>query len=572
VTLPQLDDAAIRSDLRFQDWYAARGDLRERSPIVFVQPPSATQEAVLTTPSETFASCGFQEIIGGVSLGNRGARTGGYSPRVDLDPGLNRSGLVTSATDPATGALRIETRAIDDAGQVADSVARTLSQPSDGRAMVLVAGSPRRVASFGGLKVSRAQTATREFTLQLEADRGQVAQRADFQGVEVGELVTRKVDVLTTTVQWRSGPLDRLRSALQSIQARWTSRRGADPPEPTDGVLYAYEEGSGRRMYRIGDGWFEITDQLSPPGEELVLQGGGPAPPETGGPAFFQARRVPPPNPPGDSFTVQPGPPARIEVGVLRRDAPTVRVETADGRTATAFQVGDSLSASPVDPVLGLSGTVEGAALMRDWPVVQNAMRSAARDLHGRSFAVLMDGDGVAFAFADHVVIAGAGHPWYERVLRAIDPASPERLPEFGIENGQAIHFDSTPLPPLGSGRRGSMRDALDEAKASDATYYFDRSLLPFEGGVVLWDNLPRDRGVIVSEVPEAAPSGRTSPADVRVSQGREWVRFSAFGGAGGGPGGGGGAVGSPIQPGPAFFVSLDCEDPEAAYAKECES
>ena len=579
--LPQLGDDQIRSDLRFQDWYAANNDLRERSPIVFVQPPSATQEAVLTQPSETFDTCGYLGINGGVSLANRGARTGGQAFRADLDPAVNRSGLLTSATDPTTGTLRIETKAIDDAGQVTDSVARTLSQPSDGRAVVLVNGSGRRVASFGGLRISRAQTATRDFELRLEAGAGSLAQRVDFQGLELGELITRRIDVSSATIQWRSGALDRAGRALRSMQDRWASGRGSgpggppagEPPagEPPDGVLYAFDDGPGRRLYRIGDrDWLERTDQPVPPGEELVLQGGGPAPPETGGPQFFQGRRVPPPDASGGFIEVSGG---QARIGALQRDARPVRVETADGTVTTAFQAGDSLSAPIGDPVLGLSGTVEGAALMRDWATVQNAMRSADQ---ARSRAVLMRGDGVAFGYSDRVVIAGAGHPWYERALRAVDPASPNQLPLFRLENGHAIHVGPDLPPPIpGSQRRTALGEARDEARASDATYYFDRSLLPFEGGAILWDNLPRDRRVIVSEAsPEAVPPGSTSPPDARSSGGREGIRYPTFDGAGGGPGGGGSAGGSGgigvTRPGPIFFVSQDCESPEAAGAEEC--
>lgn len=200
---------------------------------------------------------------------------------------------------------------------------------------------------------------------------------------------------------------------------------------------------------------------------------------------------------------------------------------------------------------------------MRDWPTVQNAMRSADQAADGRSRAVLMGSDGVAFAYADRVVIADAGHPWYDRALRATDPARPEQLPQFRLENGQAVHIDPNPLLPLpGSQRRTNLGEARDQASASDATYYFDRSLLSFEGGAIPWGNLPRDRRVIVSEVIlDAAPPGRTSPPDARVSEGREGIRFNAFGGAGGGPpGGGGGAAGSPR--GPFFFVIEDCPSP----------
>lgn len=155
------------------------------------------------------------------------------------------------------------------------------------------------------------------------------AQRLDLQGATVGELITRR-NVSTVTVQWQSGWFDRFGRAVRSVQARWASGPESRTVQPPDGVLYVYEDGSGQTVSRIGEqDWAEIIPEVKPPGEDLVLQGGGPAPPDIGGPEFFQARQVPPPDPPSGFVEVVPGQPGRIiAVGAPEPTARTVRVET----------------------------------------------------------------------------------------------------------------------------------------------------------------------------------------------------------------------------------------------------
>ncbi|MGH3997006.1 MAG: hypothetical protein ACRDTJ_06040, partial [Pseudonocardiaceae bacterium] len=207
--LPQLDDAMIRSDLRFKDWYAQHSQLRERSPIDFVTPPSAQDEAIRSKASDVFQDCGFLAVSGGVSLGDVIQRKGDRSFHADLPEPVRRAGLFDEGSrfDPATGVGQIKQVSIDGGGTVIDSIQRTLSGTADGRAVIDVVADGRRVAPFGGLKVWRTETATRQLTTELAADRGQVSQRVEFQGHELGELVARK-EIDTVMIQWRSGPLD----------------------------------------------------------------------------------------------------------------------------------------------------------------------------------------------------------------------------------------------------------------------------------------------------------------------------------------------------------------------------
>lgn len=532
--LPQLDDGAIRSDLRFQDWYAANNGLRERSPIAFVAPPSATQEAILARPSKTFASCGFLTVSGGVSTGDLIQRKGSRSFEADLPAHVRRGGLLdeTSAFDPAAGTGRITQHSIDDTGQVVDSLERTFSMSTGGRSVIDVVGGGRRVASFGDLKVWRAHTAPRKLTTEIAAGAGRVSHGIRFQDLDQGQLTASKVNASTTTVQWRPGPGDRLHRALESIQDRLASGRAGEPPEPTDGVLFGYDDGTGRRLYEIGDKdrQLSITKELSPPGEEVVLRLGAPNP-ETGLPEFYSARLVPRSDPPGPWIEVTPavpGSPARW--GGAAAPGPhtrTVRVETADGRASeiTVSQAGDRWWAPSDDPILGWSGSPEGTALLGDFPKIEAAMRAAATAQRGLAHAVTLGDGGVAFASPDKVVIAPTGHPWVERARRAVDPANPDRAPPFVIEDGQAFHVELGALTAPGPARRVRLGEVLD---THDLYVREDlRAQLTLEEGMLLPDAVPRRLEVVVREATpsEGTGSGRSaSRPDVHVDQNWRWV------------------------------------------------
>lgn len=574
--LPQLDDGAIRSDLRFQDWYAANHDLRERAPIAFVAPPSATQEAILARPSETHESCGFRRVVGGVSTGDLIQRKGGRSFDADLPANVRRAGPLdeTSAFDPATGAGRITKVSIDDAGQVADTIQRTFSMRVDGRAVIDAVGGGRRVASFGNLKVWRAHTAPRQLTTEIAADAGRVSYGVRFQSLDQGQLTASKVNASTTTVQWRSGPGDRVRRALESIQDRLTQPgRAGGPPEPTDGVLYRYDDGTGRPLYEIGDRnrrSLSITDELAPAGEEVVVRLGAPNPAD-GLPQFYFANLVSRRNlqDPWIEFTpATSGTPAIARAAAAPGpSARTVRVETADGRPSQIIssQADDRLWVPSDDPILGWSSSPEGAALMRDFSKVEAEMRAAVEANDGLARAVTLGDEGAAFVYADRVVIAPAGHPWVERVRGAIDPANPERAPPFLIEDGQAFHAEPGALTASGPARRVRLGEAWDGA--ADLYVREDlRAQLTLEEGVLLPDAVPRRLEVVVREATasESAGSGRSgSRPDAHADQNWRWFRVN------GSTVGGSGGTGGPV-PGsqPALLV---CPAQEETDAAECE-
>ncbi len=591
-SLPQLDDAAIRSDLRFKDWYAQHSELKERLQIKFVTPPSATQEAVLTKPSEVSQFCGSLQIYGGVSLGDVIQRKGDRSFDTDLPGSVSRAGLVdeTSRFDPATGSGQIKQVSIAGTGNVVDSVQRTLSTTADGGAVVDVVASGRRVAPFGGLKVWRAETAPRQLKVEIAADRGQISQRVTLQGQELGNLVARKYvdkDVDTVTIQWRPGLVDRVRRVLESVQDRLVSQPSAELPLVKDAVLYSYLDGSGRVLDKVGGPgapWLEITKGLRSPGDELVFRLGAPDP-RTGQPQFFQGSLSPRPElPPVDGAS-----PQWIEVtpatgdrsaqvrptGPPGPDARTVPVATPDGRNSTISQIGDRVRVRIDDPILGLDGTAEGAALLRDFRPIDEATRAAAQTNDGllRGIPLGKDGaDGVALVGADRVTFAAADHLWADRVLRAIGPDPSLPVPLFRIEGGRLLHVDGARLTVLSE--RRMIRDEVPNTASGGV--YFHRSMITVENGVIVADALPRDIAVIVRKaVVTDRPSAESTVAqpDIRLHEGGEWWRLPD---SGIGTGSGSAATPSPtpISPGvvpvPSGQILLVCPA-SAGNSRGCE-
>ncbi len=574
VTLPQLDDAAIRSDLRFKDWYAQHGELRERSQIEFVTPPSAAQEAILAKPSTIYQHCGLLRIVGGVSLGDVIQRKGGRSFQADLPGPVRRAGLFNEASrlDPLTGVGRIEQLSIDGRGQVIGSLQRTFSMRADGRAVIDLVADGRRVVPFGGLKVYRAETASRQLEVNVAAGRGQVSQRVEFQGQELGELVAHKA-VDTVMIQWRPGLLDRARRALESFQNRLRSQPAAELPAATDGVLYSYQDVGGRVVHKIGgpgDPWLSITNERTPPGEEMVLRLGGPHP-KTGQAEFFEGRFSQRPElPPAEG-----GPPRWIEItpsagghsakvtAVLPGpDAGAVRVTTPDGATATAIQIGDRALARPDDPILGFNGTAEGAALLKDFPRVAEAMRNAAQAKDGLLHGVRLGDDGVALVGADRVFLAAADHPWAGRVQQATGASPSPPVLRFRMEGNRVVHVDPSALTIRpGSTQRKNLDEVLNTASGD---VYLRRSMLTLDNGAIVRDALPRGDNVIVREFTVAGrpnPEATASTPDVRIHEGVEWWRVSGPGGPGG-PGGTPTPIpGSGAVPVPSGQILLVCPD-----------
>ena len=543
--LPQLSDGEIHSKLRFQDWYAARDDLRERSPIVFVQPPTAAgNEVILAKPSEAYDSCGAVRIGGGVSLGDLSTRRGGRSFDADLPTPVRRAGLVeeASAFDTATGTGRITHVSLSDtvAGQVVDRVQRTFSATPDGPAAVEVVGGGRRVASLGDLKIDRAGDAPRRLTAEYEAGAGRISQQVSLQDLSFGAFEVQK-SANTVTIQWRPGLLERFRQAARSVQDRWVSEGGAQPPSPTGGVWYSLEGAPGRVVHRIGDGnapWLEITNELSAPGEAMAFRLSIPDP--RGGPArVAQARLVPPPEVQAAWIEVAPrtaGGPARlVEAQPPPPGAPTVRVEGTNGGAFEVSLVGDRPRVRADDPFLGLGGRAEGAALLADFPRARDAMSSAARAGDGLYRAFPLDGGGAAFGGVvggvEGVIVRPAGHPWATRVLEAIDPRAVDLSPAFRFEGDRALHVDMAELQ-AGPARVVPLEEMVANPPRDMYASEGVRSRLAFEDGAVIVDPLLPGSRVLVREATPSEPTGAARPPDVHRFQGRDWYRVPTGGGS----------------------------------------
>lgn len=543
--LPQLDDSAIRSDLRFQDWYAQHDELRERSPIDFVTPPSATREAIRSQPSETYNDCGFRAIGGGVSLGDLSQREGGRSFHADLPESLRRGGLFDEAShiDPATGTGQVTQVAIDNGGNVIDRLRRTFSTTPDGRAVVDVVADGRQVVPFGKLKAWLAGTAPRKLKVEFASSPGQISERVELQDQELGKLVAYR-DGDTVHLQWRRGVVDRVRRMVESVQDRLVAHPATEAPPALDGVLYG-EDVNGRLQYKTGGPgapWLSITSDLRPPGDDLAFRLGGPDP-GTGQPRFFQATLGPRP----EARPVGDGSPQWIEVTPATNDHPatmrpalapdegarTVPVVTPNGARATVSQLGDHVWAPADDPILGVDGTAEGAALLRNFHPVDDAMRAAAQAGDGLLRAVRLgtDGeDGVALVGVDGVTLAAADHPWADRVLRAITFDPSQQVPLFQLDGGRALHADPSPLTVLpGSTRHTTFGEV--PYSVGDSVYVY-RSLLVTPNGMIYADTVPRETKVTVREaVVEGRPSAAATatPPDIRLHEGGQWYRVTGF-------------------------------------------
>jgi hypothetical protein len=307
-------------------------------------------------------------------------------------------------------------------------------------------------------------------------------------------------------------------------------------------VLYSYQNGNDLPLYKIGGedtSWLSIANEQPPPGDDLVFRLGSPHP-TTDDPEFFYARSSPPP----DFPPVSGGPPQWIDITPAAGDhsaeahlagppdpqSPTVQVNTPNGTTSTVAEVGDHLRVRADDPILGLNRSAEGAALLRDFPRVAEAMRDASEARDGLLRGVRLGDDGVALAGADGVTVVAEGHPWATRVLQAFgyDPSVP--LPVFRREGTHVFHVDRSPLTvAVGSERRTTLGEAWDAARGD---IYLHRSMLTLDNGAIIADALNRGTRVRVREAVIAnvnAHNAAIAP-DIRVHGNDEWWRMSNIG------------------------------------------
>jgi hypothetical protein len=535
-TMPRLPDNEIPSNLKFADWYAHNGDLKERGPIDFVSPPSATEESVAPLPTPTFQDCGSRTIEGGVSLGDIIDREGSNSYHPTLPPPVRRAGLVEpgSAFDNAKGALDTMSDTLDAHGEVTDQLQHTFTTKGT-TAEVRTTGDGRAVDQYGVTKVERSPTARRTVGVDQTAGGGQVSEHMTLDGQDLGTLAVSSYGRLVT-VRWRAGPVDRARTVLESVQKRLTANPAGGIPAAGDDVLASYHAPDGRTLYDIAgqdQPFLWLTDKPPPPGDDLVLGIGEPNPDPNGAPdpnraaaAFVSGVFVRPPpdllaarwvkvtpaahgQPAVESISAQPDP-----------HSPSMRVTTSDNLHSTVYPQ-DGGAVAPADRVFARP---EGKALLRDFDEVSLAIQAARAANDGLLRGFNLGGDGVALVGADQIFIAPPDGPWCDVVRRAIRDSN-DQVPLLKLDSGQALWVNAT---PLGSPFRTQVLDAGQLASVPGTTIYLHevyRNGLTVQPGPLITGSLPASARVRVRAYTVTAASSVTQAA-IRNHGGGSFYRW----------------------------------------------
>jgi hypothetical protein len=198
-----------------------------------------------------------------------------------------------------------------------------------------------------------------------------------------------------------------------------------------------------------------------------------------------------------------------------------VRVTNKDGKTTTLYPDGDSAMVAVDDPVLGPNGTVEGAALLRDFPRVAQALRETPVGDLWRG--VVLGQDGVALVGAEGVRLIPPGDPWTQRVVRA-STFDPTGLPLLKIAGDDLLHQAEPPLDRVpGTTREGTLGEFAQRYPVL-LLHENLRATLSLEDGPIAADALPFDLDVVVVEaVPtrEQYQSDAASQPDVLLHGGK---------------------------------------------------
>ncbi|NKE61948.1 hypothetical protein FXN61_36385 [Lentzea sp. PSKA42] len=503
----RLPETEPRTGLRFAEWYACRDDLKERSDIRPVRPPSATREAVLTKPSKAFKNCGFHGVRGGVSLGDRIARIGdGF--KADLPEPVRRAGPKdeTSTLNGGNGKITdVTVGLVEGQRKVVDSVERTIST-TNGTAEVRTAATGRQVIPLGELKVLQPQTSVRHLATTLKASRGKIDYRVDYQGNHLGTLTTEKTRSFIS-LSWARGVVNRMIQALHPLQRGKTLN---------DNVFYSQRDANGQLQHRIGgkdDPWLTIGPDA--PAEGFAVRAGVP---DAQGIARHLLAKLNPRAPPTGEFmtlTATPDGPPIANFGNTPPTGTPIQVRTPDGQSSSLYVNKDQVTVASSDPLLGHNGAVEGAAMLRD---IADVLAK-----HGETDGLLQAvrfGDVGAMVGKQEIFLSPPGHQWSTRVLETLNGDTTMR-----ITDGKAVHVDRSPLH-----RVNTQKLTLGEVLNSPGTTFYVnesfRATLPTKDGPVVADALNQDMTVTIREV--TADRHQAVPADVRVHRDAEWSRVDA--------------------------------------------
>jgi hypothetical protein len=487
-------------------------------------------------------------IEGGVSLSDFYDRTNGQDYRPALPTSVTRAGLFDpkSAYDDATGTGEISRLSIDDSGKVAERVDRTLSMSGD-TATVDIKATGRKVIPMGEVKVDRSPDPERELSYSVHAEGHSVQESIRYQGQDLGSLRTGDTANIVT-VQWRPGVVDKARRALSSIQAKLSRGASKTVPAATDGVLYEMKSSDGTVKARLGgpgQPWLGVTTTLPAPSDTLTFRIGGPD--QSGVVSFMEGGFTAGPGPPPDGtgyLNVLPpsgGNPALAAfVGPPDRSDPTVTVKTLSGQTALLSVTGAGVVVPAGDPVLGVDGTAEGAALLRDFPKIQQLLQAAAKAKDGKLRAAALDDDGVALVAGDGtVILAPSGSDIADTVLRALGPdlngtAAFDIVKEhLGIPE-EIEQDDAGALAPGGSPITMFLGSVL-HMPGADAVYFSPslRTALHLADGPIVPEALPATFKVTVVPVPvghDPRSESMTAQPDIRTYEGAQWRLVSTAG------------------------------------------
>jgi len=530
----QLPDAGAPAGpgLKFADWYAKNNQLKERSDITFVNPPSATQEALLYNPSKAFTDCGFAAVDGGVELADGLSLQGKGNYHADLPSSVHRAGPLDpgSSYDSSTGAGHVKRELISGDNQVESYRDYALSPVSDGKASVDITAPGRNVASFGGLKENLDGHTPREAKTEISVRNGSVSEQVSLQGQVVGILATFK-SFGSEVVSWSSGIGDTARQVLSQLQSKWGQ------PLASDTVLT--HDLNGQPEYQLGgldDPWLVVTDGQAPPSGELNFRLGAPGKP--GDPAQFAngALRGPPDLGGPDQFdgvaAAVDGQPARVDpVGAPDPQARSVQFATPAGHEFKAYQSGGRWVATHSD----LAHEPVVLAAFAKMPDIDNAMRDAAKAHDGHYRVVMLGSDGLALVGADRVVVVPMYDPWTAKVFKSIIPDRGPPLFDLSGEDVLTVGWGPIKIDPRAERKHTTVGDVMGQGK--DA-YLLDSAKTNYHlrDGVISADEIPRDTQVIVVEAPAPAGAGiLDSRPDVVDYRQHQWQLVGSGGGGGGG-------------------------------------
>jgi hypothetical protein len=568
VSLPRLPNSQIPSNLRFASWYSQHNELRERAPIHFVHPPSATQDALSHLPTVAYQNCGEREIQGGVSLGNLIEREKNQ-PGATLPPSTSRGGQFSTGStfNDATGGGRTVVDLQDDTGKANGQLTHAIT--SQGNAFtVQTTGPGEPVDTFGGVKIVQADSTPRDVTLDTSVHNRQITEQVSLQDQDLGALTTTAW-ARVVTVRWQPGLMDRVRTVLESVQRRLgaspNGRASAGVPTGADGVLATYQT-PDTTFYDVGGGptdpWLAVggTGNTPPPGSTTTFEVGGPDEPN-GGVRFEMLGLVPHPRPPGSVFSALV-PNTDHSVTIQAASAPdpgagAIQVVTPDGKHTTVHEQNGQLLVRNDDPVFGVTGADYGAAMAGHLPEIVRARSAASKAKDNAMAAVLLGDTGVALVAPDWIYLAPSSDILYDRVALA-ERDNPNQTIWFSLNRG-----DPKPVPVLvghpniGTPTSTYQVDLGTVRQTPDALIYVAevyRNSLAMGAGPLVTSSLPDNTKVTVRQYVLSGGSIGGPGGGAGGSGGGTGGSSSGIGGASIGGGGGNGPI-DPNDP-PDMFSS----------------